>query len=109
MEKLLALRPRPDAVFCYNDAAAIGAINAIFATGLRIPADIAVIGAGNIRYSESLRVPLSSIDVSSAALGEQVGKLALELISKPGNGRPKSVTINPRLLVRESSARRTAN
>jgi LacI family transcriptional regulator len=109
MEKLLALRPRPDAVFCYNDAAAIGAINAIFAAGLRIPADIAVIGAGNIRYSESLRVPLSSIDVSSAALGEQVGKLALELISKPGNVRPKSVTINPRLLVRESSAARTAN
>ena len=94
MEKLLALRPRPDGVFCYNDAAAIGAINAIFATGLRIPADIAVIGAGNIRYSESLRVPLSSIDVSSAALGEQVGKLALELISNPGNGRPKSVTIH---------------
>jgi LacI family transcriptional regulator len=109
MEKLLALRPRPDAVFCYNDAAAIGAINAIFAAGLRIPADIAVIGAGNIRYSESLRVPLSSIDVSSAALGEQVGKLALELISKPRNARPKSVIINPRLLVRESSARRTAN
>jgi LacI family transcriptional regulator len=109
MEKLLALHPRPDAVFCYNDAAAIGAINAIFAAGLRIPADIAVIGAGNIRYSESLRVPLSSIDVSSAALGEQVGKLALELISKPGNARPKSVTINPRLLVRESSAKRTAN
>jgi LacI family transcriptional regulator len=109
MEKLLALRPRPDAVFCYNDAAAIGAINAIFAAGLRIPADIAVIGAGNIRYSESLRVPLSSIDVSSAALGEQVGKLALELISKPGNVRPKSVTISPRLLVRESSEGRTPN
>jgi LacI family transcriptional regulator len=105
MEDLLKLRSRPDAVFCYNDPAAIGAINAILAAGLRIPQDIAVIGAGNIRYAESLRVPLSSIDVSSTALGEQAGNLALELIAKPPRMRPKSIIIKPRLIVRESAAR----
>ena len=107
MEDLLKLRSRPDAVFCYNDPAAIGAINAIIAAGLRIPHDIAVIGAGNIRYAESLRVPLSSIDVSSTALGEQAGNLALELISKPPKTRPKRIIIKPRLIVRESAAGRT--
>lgn len=105
MEKLLSLRSRPDAVFCYNDAAAVGAISAIFSAGLRIPDDIAVIGAGNIRYSESLRVPLSSIDVSSRELGEQTGKMALELIAKTRKSRPRNVLIRPKLLVRESSVR----
>ncbi len=104
MEDLLKLRSRPDAVFCYNDPAAIGAINAIIAAGFRIPQDIAVIGAGNIRYSESLRVPLSSIDVSSKVLGEQAGNLALELISKLHKMRPKSIIIKPKLIVRESTA-----
>jgi LacI family transcriptional regulator len=41
MEKLLLLKPRPDAVFCYNDPAAIGAMNAILNAGLRVPEDIA--------------------------------------------------------------------
>ena len=70
MEKLLKLKPRPDAVFCFNDPAAVGAMNAILAAGLRIPEDIAIIGAGNIRYSGSLRVPLSSVEVFSHQLGE---------------------------------------
>ena len=105
MDDLLKLKSRPDVVFCYNDPAAIGAINAILAAGLRIPEDVAVIGAGNIRYAESLRVPLSSIDVSSTALGEEAGNLALELIAKPQKLRPRSIIIKPRLIVRESTTR----
>jgi LacI family transcriptional regulator len=103
MERLLKLVPRPDAVFCYNDPAAIGAMNAIIAAGLRIPEDIAVVGAGNIRYSESLRVPLTSVDVSSAALGEQAGKLALQLITNKARTRPQSVLVEPKLVVRQST------
>ena len=76
MEKMLKLKPRPDAVFCVNDPAAIGAMNAIISAGLRIPEDVALIGAGNIRYAESFRVPLSTIDVSTSALGEFAGNLA---------------------------------
>ncbi len=105
MEKLLKLRPRPDAVFCYNDPAAIGAINAIIASGLRVPEDIAVIGAGNIRYAESIRVPLSTIDVSSSALGERAGRLALELATKKRFTPAKSDLVQLKLVVRDSSRR----
>jgi LacI family transcriptional regulator len=103
MEKLLQLKPLPDAVFCYNDPAAIGAMTAIIAAGLRIPEDIAIVGAGNIRYAESLRVPLSSVDVSSAALGEHAGKLAIELTVKKRVTRPRTILVRPKLIVRESS------
>jgi LacI family transcriptional regulator len=37
MKKLLALTPRPDGVFCYNDPIAIGVIDAILESGLRVP------------------------------------------------------------------------
>ena len=40
MRKLLDLSPLPDGVFCYNDPVAIGAMKAIQAAGLRLPADI---------------------------------------------------------------------
>lgn len=103
MEKLLKLKPRPDAVFCFNDPAAIGAMNAIIAAGLRIPEDIAIVGAGNIRYAESFKVPLSTVEVSRSALGEAVGELALQLTANKKSKRHKSIVIQPKLIVRESS------
>lgn len=103
MEKLLALNPRPDAVFCYNDPAAIGAMNAILGAGLRIPEDIAVVGSGNIRYAESLRVPLSSVDVPRTSLGEQVGELALKLTTPQKDLRNQKIIIQPKLIIRDST------
>ena len=37
METLLALRPRPSAVFAENDLMALGALSAAHAAGLEIP------------------------------------------------------------------------
>ena len=103
MEKLIRLDPRPDAVFCNNDPAAIGAMNAILAAGLRIPEDIAIIGGGNLRYNDSLKVSLSSIDVSSAMLGKHAGMLALQLTANKKLTRPKTILLQSRLVTRSST------
>ena len=55
MKHLLALQPRPDAVFCYNDPTAMGAMQAIFEAGLQVPGDVAVIGCGDVHYAPFLR------------------------------------------------------
>jgi len=103
MEELLLLKSRPDAVFCVNDPAAIGAMNAILAAGLRIPEDIAIIGSGNIRYADSFKVSLSSVDVFDAMLGEHAGELALQLTNRKKAARPKAILVRPKLVVREST------
>lgn len=103
MATLLRAKPRPDAVYCYNDSAAIGAMNAILAAGLSIPEDIAIIGSGNIRYAESFRVSLSSIDVSRRLLGERAGKLALQLAASKKPPRAKTILLRSKLVKRESS------
>ncbi len=105
MQKILALWPRPDGVFCYNDPVALGAMRAIFDAGLRVPQDIAIVGCGNLNYDALLRVPLSSVDQDSLAIGERAGELALELIDSKGPLRPKSIMVEPKLIVRESSLR----
>ena len=61
MSELLKLKKRPDAVFCYNDLTAVGAIRCLLANKLRVPEDVAVIGCGNLLLSSYLEVPLSSI------------------------------------------------
>jgi LacI family transcriptional regulator len=102
MEELLALKKRPDAVFCYNDLTAVGAMDATLRAGLRVPEDIAFVGCGNFRYADYLRVPLSSVDHGTAELGRIAGKFALELSEKPEQA-PKSVLVEPKLVVRRSS------
>jgi LacI family transcriptional regulator, galactose operon repressor len=103
MRMLLRTKPRPDAVFCYNDLTAIGAMHATLEAGLSIPGDIAFVGCGNVRYSDYLRIPLTSIDQSTTRLGEQAGKLALDLIGKQ-SATAKQIRVEPKLIIRASSA-----
>ncbi len=105
MRRLLALEPRPDGVFCYNDPIAMGALKAILEAGLRVPEDVAVVGCGNVLYAELLRVPLSSVDQDSASIGKQAARLALSLVESKTRPRPRSVLVKPTLVVRQSSLR----
>jgi LacI family transcriptional regulator len=102
MQDLLKLDPPPDAVFCYNDLTAVGAIDATLKAGLRVPEDIAFIGCGNLRYANYLRVPLSSIDHGTQELGRAAGALALELSAKPDQ-EPRTILLPPMLVQRAST------
>jgi LacI family transcriptional regulator len=103
MQALLQQTPRPDAVFCYNDLTAIGAIEAILQAGLSVPGDVAVIGCGNLRYADYLRVPLSSIDHRTTELARLVGQVTLELTATPEQP-VKTLLTEPKLVVRASTS-----
>jgi LacI family transcriptional regulator len=107
MRHLLQVQPRPDGVFCYNDAVAVGAIDAILECGLRVPENITVIGAGNMRWVDRLRVPLSSIDQNAPNVGERAAELALEAVESKTPSQVREVLVPPRLVARESSRRAT--
>lgn len=105
MRQLLQGNPQPDGVFCCNDPVALGAIRAIFEAGLRIPEDIAIIACGNAHYNDLLRVPLTSIDQNAAGLGENVAKLALNILKRKPGAAPKSILLPARIVVRKSTQR----
>lgn len=109
MKHLLTLKPHPDGVFCYNDPMAIGAIHTILDAGLRVPEDIAVIGCGNLHYDPLLRVPLSSIDQQTRQMGERAAKLTLALLASKTPPKPKTIILQPSLVVRESSMKTRVN
>ena len=107
MKKLLALERPPDGVFCYNDPTAMGAMEAALEHGVRIPHDLAVVGAGNVRYARFLRVPLTTIDQQCEDIGDRSGKLALRLIESKTAPKLQTILFKPRLVVRQSSSKRT--
>ena len=102
MKRLLTVRPKIDAVFCANDPAAIGAMKAIWETGLRVPDDVAVVGAGDIALGDLLRVPLTTVGWSRRDQGRHAAELLLKGVEGE-NEPPQRVIIPPRLIVRESS------
>ena len=78
MQRLLdASGPRPDAVFAYNDAAALAALRVCLARGLRVPQDIAIIGFDDIPAAAHATPPLSTIAVDKEALGRRGVELLL--------------------------------
>jgi LacI family transcriptional regulator len=102
MQELLSRKIRPDAVFCYNDLSAIGAMQASMDAGFAIPDEIAFVGCGNLRYAPYLKVPLSSIDHATELMGVTAAKLAIELAIKPRQ-EPQVTLLKPTLVVRQSS------
>jgi LacI family transcriptional regulator len=108
MRLLLARNPRPDGVFCFNDPLAIGAMRTILEAGLRIPEDIALIGCGNLPNNDCLRVPLSSIDQHSQMIGQRAAELVLSLIESKQIPRARTIILEPTLVVRSSTLRRSA-
>jgi LacI family transcriptional regulator len=103
MNAVLALKPRPDALFCFNDTVAVGAIDRALEAGLRVPRDIAVVGSGNFHYSGKLRVPLSSVDQKAAEIGEKTARMIVSLLGKSPATRPRIKVLEPTLIVRASS------
>ena len=95
----------PEALFCSNDAQAVGAMMAFRELRIRIPEDIGIIGYDNIKTSRFLG--LSTIDQKMAQVGSMAVKRMAELIySKEKNPSKIQVVIEPQLIARESTRKR---
>jgi LacI family transcriptional regulator len=103
MKELLALSEPPDGVFCFNDQSAINGMKAVLDVGLLIPEDVAFVGCGNIRHSDFLRVPLTTFDQNAVSMGENAAKLALSQVESTKPLPPKTILLEAKLVVRQSS------
>lgn len=77
MEKLLKLKKRPTAVFCFSDDMAIGAMNALREYGYDIPEDISVMGFDDISYAALIHPKLTTIKQPLEAIGSKCMELLL--------------------------------
>jgi LacI family transcriptional regulator len=99
---------RPTAVFCANDAVALGFMDAARDRGLAIPTDIAVAGFDDIEAAAASNPPLTTVRVFKEQLGEVALRLLVERIGVPASAarydRGAAVTrISTELVVRSST------
>lgn len=108
MEELLSLPEPPDAVFCFADVLAVGAIRAIYDRGLAVPDDVAVIGFDDVEEGRFSVPSLSTISPDKAQIAEAaVGLLERRLDEPPGAPvGAEEIQIDFELVARESTLRR---
>lgn len=103
MEKLLQLADKPTAVMCVNDFVAIGAIKTAVDHELTIPDDMSIIGFDDIPLSHHFIPEITTVSQEA----NELGRTAIQVLQKLMNQEKvkKHTVIDPKLIVRKSSAR----
>src|SRR5947209_7135235 len=87
MQRLLSVADDVDGVFAASDLMAIGAIQAIEASGRRVPHDVAVIGFDDIPAAQISQPALTTIRQPIEELGRQMARMLLDRL----DGRTPSI------------------
>ncbi|WBQ01924.1 LacI family DNA-binding transcriptional regulator [Kribbella sp. CA-293567] len=94
----------PDALFCFTDTIAVGALSALWTAGVAVPADCAVAGFDNLLESRYAVPPLTTVDFDRRLFVESALDLLAEQLADPG-AKPRRVMIPHRIVSRASTAR----
>ncbi len=101
MERLLAVNPRPTAIFASSDVQAIGAWTAIRETGLTVPGHFALVGYDDIKISRF--IGLTSVDQGMETVGHMAASRLLTRLAHPTSRPYVNHKLIPELRIRHSS------
>ena len=96
-------RARPTAIFAANDAMAIGAFEAIWDAGVKMPEDIALVGFNDMEAASFPTIELTTIAHPKREMGQLAAKRLIDKIEKNrGYKKPYQVVLEPQLVIRKS-------
>ncbi len=103
-ERLLGLagKKRPTAAFCANDLLALGLLQQVVASGLRVPDDLAIVGYDDIYFAGAAAVPLTSVRQPRHELGRRAAELVMDEAANADHVH-QQVVLLPELVARTST------
>lgn len=106
-EQIASEPEMPDALLCFNDMTALGALMGLRRKGLRVPEDVALIGCDDLPLISELDVPLTSIAYPLTELCQTAVQMLLKRIKgKEAREEPlptRHVLLPTTLHIRKSS------
>ncbi len=91
----------PTGVVCFNDLVAFGVMNGLRARGIQPGVDIGVVALGGTDEAAAFHPALTTVLDNPAKIGALAARILLERLENR-DAPPRRVTLNPRLVVRES-------
>ena len=104
MQQILALplERRPTAIFASNNFLAVGAIEALRAANLAVPADIALVCFDDIELASALDPFLTVVSQPARSFGTIAAQFLFERLDGDVGRQPRRVVLTPELIVRRS-------
>lgn len=109
-----------DALFCFTDELALGAMHVLLERGVRVPEDVALVGFDDIEDGRYATPALTTVSPDIDAIARQATDCLAERLAQPreagapgtagtrsGSAQHRAVTVPHRLVVRRSSAARS--
>nr|WP_246144366.1 LacI family DNA-binding transcriptional regulator [Actinacidiphila oryziradicis] len=93
----------PDAVFCYNDPLALGAIRTLLTRGVRIPDDVAVVGFDDIEAGRYNTPTLTTISPDKTMIAQLAVNRLFSRLDGRSPGEPGELWAPYSLEIREST------
>jgi len=103
MEQLLNVAPELTAVVCGNDWMAMGAMEAIYQKGLRVPEDISLVGFDDIDTAQWVTPPLTTMRQPTRQIGAKAAELLINQV-ETGKRVRETVLFCAEMVVRQSVA-----
>ncbi|HWD91306.1 MAG TPA: LacI family DNA-binding transcriptional regulator [Verrucomicrobiae bacterium] len=95
----------PDAIFCHSDDVALGIYRGLCDMKLRVPEDVALVGCDGIQDTEYLECQLTTLVQPVAEMCATALRFLMERIEGTA-AKPQKIKLNPKLVIRDSSARK---
>lgn len=105
MEKLIKEGNIPEAIFATNDPTAIGAMKVLKKHGYRIPEDVAIVGFSDTPMAEIVEPSLTSVLQPTVEMGKAAARLLLEQIEAVKDSPPRTIALDGKLIIRNSSVK----
>ncbi len=110
-ERLIAMDPRPTAVFCVNDALALGLLDTALNNGLDVPGDLSIVGFDDVAGARIATPSLTTVRVYKEQLGELAMRYLAELMEGTLDESDRyrrgshDITLPTELVVRQSTSK----
>ena len=92
------------AVSACNDAVALGALEALKASGIRVPQDVSLAGFDDESFSAVIEPALTTVAKPRYEMGRAAGRLLIDRIEQGYTGPQRTVTLRTELICRQSTA-----
>lgn len=105
IKRIIAGRDYPRALFVENDLMALGVIQGIKESGLRVPDDMAVVGFDDITFASFPEIGLTTVRQPKYEMGKLAAEILLDSILHTAAKEPRRYILEPELIVRTSSCK----
>jgi DNA-binding LacI/PurR family transcriptional regulator len=105
LEKMLAFRHRPTAIFAATDSMAITVMDYLDSTGYSIPEDISLVGLDDLEMSGHSRIQLTTVRVKGQqSIGLSAIKMLIDLMEK-GSTDNNQIVLPAELVIRKTTSK----